>query len=540
MPKKPHKPGKTAEDIIATKGLDFAISESNWGFKGHNYLFTIGIDTYQHWSPLKCAVKDVQDFIALLTNRYQFENDYVFTLFNEEGTQKNILHIFRQLAQKVTSEDNLIIYFSGHGHYDEVSKTGYWIPVDAETGHENEYQFLNTAIVVDRLRGINSLHTFLIIDACFSGTLISQIKSSPRSERFKSRRIFTSGRTEVVRDGPEGGNSPFAKGILNYLNHNTDKYIPASRLILSVMEYVEKEAQQTPLDARLVNADDQGGDFVFHLKMSEAEIWASVVSRNTKAAYQKFIEQFPQSEHYKEAQEAFDWLSASEINTIKSIHQFIIKHRPLGKYIPQAIKTLASLEEEKCWKETKIKDTLAAYFEYLQQYPEGKYIEEAKFKTSFKSEDDDDRAIQKAIEEDKPELFREYLQNPGLKKYQDIAKKKLSGHSAPSKGIDDPLQTEEDGKWEIIKTSERYLDLKDFLEGYPQSEHVEEVLRRMKQLDDIALNKIRMMEYNNKMPLQEKIKTCIEYFNDFPGAANNKMVKQIKDRLEIKRFGSRL
>jgi uncharacterized caspase-like protein len=218
MTEKPDKSEEPIDGQIATRGLDFDFSEAGWGFSGKNYLFVIGIDKYQHWTPLKCAVKDVRDFVKILTERYQFDESQVFTLLNEEGTQKNILHTFRELAKKITSNDNLIIYFSGHGHYDEVSKTGYWIPVDAETGHENEYQFINTAIIVDRLRGIDTLHTFLIIDACFSGTLITQIRSSPRSERYKSRRVFTSGRAEVVRDGPEGGNSPFAKGILNHLS----------------------------------------------------------------------------------------------------------------------------------------------------------------------------------------------------------------------------------------------------------------------------------------------------------------------------------
>ncbi len=91
----------------------------------------------------------------------------------KKTTFQNILDDFRELAEKVDEHDNLVIYFSGHGHYDEITKTGYWIPVDAQTGNGHA-QFIDTGIIVARLRNIPSLHTLLIIDSCFSGTLITQ------------------------------------------------------------------------------------------------------------------------------------------------------------------------------------------------------------------------------------------------------------------------------------------------------------------------------------------------------------------------------
>lgn len=531
MPEKSANPETPRMVEAATKGLDIAYTEHNWGFKGKNYLFIMGIDKYQHWTPLKCAVKDVVDFSNILTSRYQFEDAYVFKLLNERASQKNILSTLRELAQKITDQDNLVIYFSGHGHYDEITKTGYWVPVDAETGYENEYQFINTAVIVDRLRGINSLHTFLIIDACFSGTLITQIKAGPRSEKYKSRRVFTSGRVEVVNDGPAGGNSPFAKGIINHLSLNTDKHVPASRLILDVMEYVEKEAQQTPFEARLMNADDQGGDFVFHLKMSEAEIWAGVVGQHTVEAYKNFIEDFPGSEHLKEAQDAYDWLCAKKVNTIPGLHQYLNKHQPSGKYVPLAIKTLEELEDEKCWQQAEAKDTLSAYFDYLFKYPEGKYVEEAKVKTRYIPGDEDDTAIKKAIEEDTEESYREYLSHSTTGKHQGIAEKKLLIRSGRISG-----SSEEETAWQKATEISTYLAYHDFVQVYPRSTFLEEARREMKRLDNIALNKIRLVEHSGTLSLQEKIRQCIEYFDKFPGAENNSKVKQIKDRLEIKAF----
>ena len=263
----------TEENEPGTKGLQLdKIDETNWGFKGKNYLFLIGIDQYQHWKRLTCAVKDILDFEDVVTSRYQFEKSGITILKDSDATFENILKEFNNLAETITNDDNLVIYYSGHGHL--IEDTGYWIPVDANVGDENEHQFINNTVILDKVSKINSLHTFLIVDACFSGSLMRGFKSPPKSERYKSRRVFTSGQhNEVVSDGIAGGNSPFASGILNELRNNTSPYIPVSKLIAEVSIYVQRESKQVPVDDRLSHSDDQGGDFIFHLRLSEGKIW---------------------------------------------------------------------------------------------------------------------------------------------------------------------------------------------------------------------------------------------------------------------------
>lgn len=522
---------ETEDNPLGVRGLDIKIDDSNWGFKGKNYLFLIGIDKYEHWPSLKCAVKDVLDFAEILTSRYQFEESDIIILKNADATEKKILSAFKKLADTVTDQDNLVIYFSGHGHY--MSKTGYWIPVNANVGDECEDEFINTAIIVDRLRTINSLHTFLIIDACFSGTLITQIKgAAPKSEKYKSRRVLTSGRAEVVSDGPEGGNSPFAAGILNELRHNTDPYISASKLIAEVREYVEKQAQQTPNDARLINADDQGGDFIFHLKLSEAEIWANVVQQHTKDAYKKFADQFPDSTHHSEALEASEWLAANEANTIKAVSDYLSKYQGVGKYIALAIQKLETLEEEENWQKTKSRNTLSGFFQYINQYPTGKYAKEAKEEISKRVTDDDDKAFVKVIEEGSEKAFKEYLDKPGEKKYVREAERKL--HTPDPVTVEKP---DEEKAWTRAKAVNTFISFQDFTRAFPDSKYLVEAEEKMTYMDNVALNRIKIMEKSTSLPLKEKIDKCIHYFHEFPAAPNNRRVKQIKDRLEIERSG---
>ena len=510
-----------------TRGLDI-VPENTWGFKGKNFLFLIGIDKYQYWPKLYCAVKDVQDFADVLTTRYQFDTVNLIMLKDEEATMQNILTAFRDLAKKVTEQDNLIIYFSGHGHY--IAETGYWIPVNAHMEEIYENEFINTASVVDRLRTIKSLHTFLTIDACFSGTLITQIRSAPRTERYKSRRVLTSGRAEVVSDGTPGGNSPFARAILRELKTNTSKHISASKIIAEVMEYVQKESQQTPTDARLVNADDQGGDFIFHLKLSEAEVWASVVEQHLKEDYKKFIDQFPESTHIPEAREALEWLEAEEQGTKKSLFAYLQKYRPDGKFVPLALRKLETLEDEECWKSSVKKDTLSAFLDYLIRFPKGIHAAEANTLVQQLSSDADDSAFAKVLSEGTTEALEHYLREPGEKKYVEEAKKKILHVATPSAAESD------EKAWKEAEALHTFIGYQNFTRAFPDSKHVTAAQEKMAYLDRVALNGIKIMVQNASMAINEKINQCINYFHLFPGAPNNPAVKQIKDKLEIERF----
>ncbi len=56
---------------------------------GKNYVLAIGIDAYTHCPTLHNAVKDAQDFVTLLTNRYAFDSDHMS--FITTGTKTTCL-----------------------------------------------------------------------------------------------------------------------------------------------------------------------------------------------------------------------------------------------------------------------------------------------------------------------------------------------------------------------------------------------------------------------------------------------------------------
>jgi hypothetical protein len=462
----------TEENGPGKKGLQIKIDETNWGFKGKNYLFLIGIDQYQHWKPLKCAVKDVQDFADLVTSLYQFEKSDITILKDGDATEANILKAFNKLRQTITNEDNLVIYYSGHGHL--IEDTGYWIPVGANFGDENEHEFINNSVILEKVQKINTLHTFLIVDACFSGSLMRGIKGSPpKSERYKSRRIFASGQhNEVVSDGIAGGNSPFASGILNELRNNTNPYIPVSKLIAEVSSYVQQEANQVPVDDRLRNSDDQGGDFIFHLRLSEGKIWETVKKLDSIEAYEKFIVNFPKSACIVEA----GWLIAKKIGTRKALIDYMDKY-PQGEFYDLADDLLKSLEEEVSWKAAKSKNVLSGYSRYLKDYPNGKYVKEAREIIKKLLEDEGD----KSSGENREEGGRLTPPDPSL---EQIAFKDIIW-------LDKLAEQKDRQKKEIIKLLKELIEkCRGYLEKYPA---ITDNFIRVKQIQEKSKLRLKRM-----------------------------------------------
>lgn len=231
-----------------------------------NHLFIVGVNNYQYWPKLNNAVNDANDIAGTLMGMYNFEFSNVTLIKDEQATRNNIYKSLRSLIEKVTPNDNLLIYFSGHGFYDELLNEGYWIPVDAKLNNSGDY--LSNSDILKIIGSIDSQHTFLVADACFSGSLFNEQKRgyAENVEQFRSRWGLASGRLEVVSDGAIGQNSPFASNFIKFLKENPKDKVTVSELVQFVKIQVAEVSDQTPIGNPLKGAGDEGGEFVFYKK----------------------------------------------------------------------------------------------------------------------------------------------------------------------------------------------------------------------------------------------------------------------------------
>lgn len=247
--------------IIVRKNME---GEEYVGATAVNHLFVVSINNYGQWPKLNNAVKDGNDLVSTLLMKYNFEFANVTVIKDEQATRSNIYNGLRSLIEKVGSKDNLIIYFSGHGYFDPLLNEGYWIPKEANTNSTGEY--ISNTDILKILNAINSQHTFLIADACFSGALFSDSRRgyTDQVEKFKSRWGLASGRLEAVSDGPIGSNSPFAKRVIQYLNENEKDKFAISELVQYVKTQVAEDTNQTPIGNPLKALGDEGGEMVLY------------------------------------------------------------------------------------------------------------------------------------------------------------------------------------------------------------------------------------------------------------------------------------
>jgi len=240
---------------------------------GEYYGLIIGIDSYSgDWPMLKNAVNDARGVAELLSSKYSFQ--YMKTLYDKDATRDNILAEFEYLLKNAKANDNVLVYYSGHGEYIESMDKGFWVPVDAAAKSISKY--ISNEDIKAFLTGIKSKHTLLVTDACFSGDIFrgktmtipyeNSTKYYSKMYSLTSRKAITSGGVEPVMDKGKENHSIFAYYFLQALKNNTEKFMDAGQVFDFLKIPVVNNSYQTPAYSPIRNAGDEGGQFIFIMK----------------------------------------------------------------------------------------------------------------------------------------------------------------------------------------------------------------------------------------------------------------------------------
>ena len=229
---------------------------------GDYYALVIGNNRYDHLSDLRTAVNDARSVADLL------ELDYGFKVTKLENADRDqIINSMSELRSKVSKEDNLLIYYAGHGYLDEAADEGFWLPVDSSP--DDPSNWITTDRIVGQIRAMEAKHVMIVADSCFSGTITRGIKIEQRTPEWlerivkkKARTALTSGGLEPVMDSGGGGNSVFANSFLSILRDN-DGVLDASQLFSQLRPKVMVNSDQTPEYGNIHRAGHDGGDFLF-------------------------------------------------------------------------------------------------------------------------------------------------------------------------------------------------------------------------------------------------------------------------------------
>lgn len=232
----------------------------------HNYALLIAIEEYQDPAIVSLTepLNDATQLKEVLIGKYTFEPEYVTILSNPSFEDINVA--FDELSHKITSNDNLLIFYAGHGYFDSKTNIGYWLPSDAQ--EKNRAKWFRNSALVENIGAIKSKHTLLITDACFAGGIFRtrgafENASMDIANMMKraSRKAMTSGSLTTVPD-----KSVFMKYLLKTLSENENRYLSSEDLFDEIRLAMRSNANTKPMYGEIHNVGDEGGNFVLVLK----------------------------------------------------------------------------------------------------------------------------------------------------------------------------------------------------------------------------------------------------------------------------------
>lgn len=241
---------------------------------GHYHALVIGINDYAHYRNLETAVNDAQAIESLLKQRYGFSTRLLIN-----PTRYEIIRTISELRKNLTENDNLLIYYAGHGEYDRANLRGHWLPADAEP--DSPANWISTVDITDAINRMSAKHIMVVADSCYSGALDRGIRSNldpgmsnEARERWlqimaanRVRVVLTSGGLAPVLDGGGGNHSVFANAFIKALASN-NAVLDGGRLYQQVRDGVSKRAnelglEQVPEYSALKGSNHELGNFLF-------------------------------------------------------------------------------------------------------------------------------------------------------------------------------------------------------------------------------------------------------------------------------------
>jgi hypothetical protein len=241
---------------------------------GKYYALIIGNNTYADFPNLETAINDAEDVAGTLKSRYGFQTKVL-----KNASRYDILSALNELREKLTDQDNFLLYYAGHGTLDQANTRGHWLPVDAEQA--STANWISNTSITDVINAMTAKHVMVIADSCYSGTLTRAVttsieggRTSEQQEKWlrlmlktRSRTVLSSGGLKPVLDSGDGRNSVFAKNLLKVLRSNTE-ILEGPLLFQAVSRQVKNDAaklgvDQNPLYSPIKFAGDLGAPFFF-------------------------------------------------------------------------------------------------------------------------------------------------------------------------------------------------------------------------------------------------------------------------------------
>jgi hypothetical protein len=271
-----------------TRGVTVASEKLNEaaGLSGKRYALVVGADNYKAtcWKKLNNPIYDATEVADELKLDYGFEVKLL-----KDPPMDTIYNSISEYYKTLQQNDQLLIYFAGHGDFDEaLLDDGFIVCSDSKSIELDPMR--NTYIQHSKLkRMINKIpakETLVVLDICHGGSFDEDILGAKGRDNtsnvnlnmnvlqylkdkapYKTRRVLSSVGIESAFDGKAGRHSPFANLMLQVLRakgKGSNGIVTLSNIydVLQTASFNENAALKISPHMARFGMDDPLGEFV--------------------------------------------------------------------------------------------------------------------------------------------------------------------------------------------------------------------------------------------------------------------------------------
>ncbi len=238
-------------------------------------------------------------------------------------SKAQILAKLKSYNDRISSDDQLLLFFSMHGHYDASAERGYLIPAVGTSVDEYGSSWLSYDDLGTYLARCQAKHLLLALDACHSGSFGIRNKARPEAPtyaqtddcaqrlakmlEYKARQYCTSGNKEAKTPAK----SRFADKFLEALRKGGEEGL----VRFDDLEYSLGKIEHPQPESGTFRGHEAGGDFVFVRQggcvtappkpalvednAAEERVWKIAQKRND---IQMYLDEFPNGKYKEEAE----------------------------------------------------------------------------------------------------------------------------------------------------------------------------------------------------------------------------------------------
>jgi hypothetical protein len=289
------KPGLNTVDVVALtadgrtheKRLEFLFEGDRKALEGEGkrYAVIIANETYDRartgFDALKTPFEDADAVAAILTGKFGFVTEATLPdgktlpLMVRDASRRDIETLLYWIGLVAGEKDTVLIYFAGHGIFEEKTTIAFWVPSDAEAGVPITY--LSASTIAEAVQRMQANKVVIISDSCFSGALLrgggeaapkigdaERERALLRLSQRRTRILISSGNNEPVEDLGGQGHSVFARALLTGLEDMQHDAFSARELFDGyILPLVIANADQEPQYRPIERSGHEGGDIVF-------------------------------------------------------------------------------------------------------------------------------------------------------------------------------------------------------------------------------------------------------------------------------------